>query len=245
MLPSGADAGGLRGSKSSMELQHEVAIDDSLTFLRNAQQVAAVVGDGGLEFVEGNENYALSGVSFPYARPEVKLFISRISAQFRESTGGKLVVTSLTRPSSLQPRNAHMLSVHPAGMAVDFRVPGDAAQRQWLEKALLGMESSGVLDVTRERYPPHYHIAVFPKAYLAYVETRGNYPTDAAPAAPRPDTRAAVAEHFTAPSAPVSPQARTDRTTVPLVLATMLLIVSAALLSARRMTQARTPAATE
>jgi hypothetical protein len=100
----------------------------------------------------------------------VKLFIERLGRQYFDAHGTPLVVTSLTRPAENQPRNAHQLSVHPAGMAVDFRVPQDARARAWLESALLQLENRGILDVTRERYPPHYHVAVFPAAYRAYVE---------------------------------------------------------------------------
>jgi hypothetical protein len=57
-------------------------------------------------------------------------------------------------------------------MAVDFRVPATAKERAWLENALLGLENARVLDVTREKYPPHYHVAVFPAEYLAYAEKR-------------------------------------------------------------------------
>jgi len=173
LAPSVATAAsGLRGSPSSMETQHEIAVDEKLTFLSKPSDVSDLVAEGGLVEVAGNSDYSLSGVSFPYARPEVKLFIERISAQHRKELGNQLVVTSLTRPSALQPRNAHELSVHPAGMAVDFRIPADARSRTWLEHALLGMENAHVLDVTRERFPPHYHVAVFPAEYLAYAEKR-------------------------------------------------------------------------
>lgn len=170
--PAGASAAGLRGSPSSMRVQHEVAIKEDLTFLANAAQVRTFVRSGGLEAVEGNADFSLIGVSFPFARPETKLFIERIAAQHRRETGEMLVVTSLTRPSAMQPRNAHELSVHPAGMAVDFRVPASAASRAWLERELMALETAKVLDVTRERNPPHYHVAVFPAEYLAYTKAR-------------------------------------------------------------------------
>lgn len=155
-----------------MREQHKIAVEEDLTFLRNSAQVQTLVDSGQLVTVEGNEDFSMSGVSFPYARPEVKLFIERLAAQHRRETGGQLVVTSLTRPTALQPRNAHDLSVHPAGMAVDFRVPATPESRAWLELALLGLENAQVLDVTRERNPPHYHIAVYPAEYLAYVKDR-------------------------------------------------------------------------
>jgi hypothetical protein len=168
-IPFRADAGTLRGSPSSMKQQHEIAVDEDLTFADEPAQIDNLVDSGALVSIEGNADFALSNVSFPYARPEVLLFIQRLSQQYHAENGAKLVVTSLTRPADLQPRNAHELSVHPAGMAVDFRVPSTAGQRAWLEKALLGLENARVLDVTREKHPPHYHVAVFPAEYLAYA----------------------------------------------------------------------------
>ncbi len=100
------------------------------------------------------------------------MFVEHVAADYRAATGAPLVVTSLTRPDALQPRNAHQLSVHPAGMAVDFRVPDDASQRVWFEKTLLELETKGLIDATRERYPPHYHVAVFAEPYSAYAKKR-------------------------------------------------------------------------
>jgi hypothetical protein len=155
-----------------MEQQHEVAVHEDLTFAEKAAEIDKLVDSGELVEVKGNKDYALSGVSFPYARPEIVVFIERLAAQYHADLGTRLVVTSLTRPEDKQPRNAHKLSVHPAGMAVDFRVPSDAKGRAWLENALLGLENSRVLDVTREKHPPHYHVAVFPAEYQAYAMKR-------------------------------------------------------------------------
>jgi hypothetical protein len=54
-------------------------------------------------------------------------------------------------------------------MAVDLRIPDSKADRRWLERTLLSLEDKAVLDVTRERHPAHYHIAVFPAMYERYV----------------------------------------------------------------------------
>ena len=167
-----AQAGELGGSLTSMKLQHGVAVEHQYTFLRTPAQIRDYVAKGRLEEVSGSANYVLNKVSFPYARREVRLFVERIAADYRAATGGTLVVTSLTRPDALQPRNAHQLSVHPAGMAVDFRVPEDAAGRQWVEKTLLTLEQRGLIDATRERRPPHYHVAVFREPFLAYEKKR-------------------------------------------------------------------------
>jgi hypothetical protein len=120
--------------------------------------------------IPGGANYQLAGVSYPYGRPALRTFVERLSAQHKSACGEPLVVTSLTRPSSEQPRNASDESVHPAGMAVDLRISPKAKCRAWLEKTLLSLEKSGVLDATRERHPAHFHVAVFPTAYLTYVE---------------------------------------------------------------------------
>jgi hypothetical protein len=55
-------------------------------------------------------------------------------------------------------------------MAIDVRRSNSRACRAWLESVLLSLEGSGVLEATRERYPPHYHIAVYPQPYSRYVE---------------------------------------------------------------------------
>lgn len=159
-------ADGLGGSPSSMVGQHEVAVESDYSFLRRPADVAHMVELGKLVSVNGNADYSLSKVSFPYARPEVLSFIEHLAMEYRENFGSKLVVTSLTRPGALQPRNAHALSVHPAGMAADFRIPADSTRRAWLEKRLLELEVAGAVDVTREKNPPHYHVAVFAGKYL-------------------------------------------------------------------------------
>ena len=159
----------LRGSRASMVRQNTIAKDHEYTFLRTSSDVNRFVDRGFLVPVTGNSNYELANVSFPYARPQVRTFVQRLSAQYRAACGEKLVVTSLTRPQSRQPRNASRQSVHPTGMAVDLRVSDRRACREWLEETLLSLERQGVLDATRERRPPHYHIALYPNQYDSYV----------------------------------------------------------------------------
>jgi hypothetical protein len=152
-----------------MERQHEVAVEESYSFLRTAADVKRLAASGALVPVSENADLALSGVSFPFARPEVRSFAEHFAARYREATGERLVVTSLTRPEALQPRNAHALSVHPTGMAVDLRVPAGSSQRAWFEGALADMQRQGLIDVTRERTPPHYHIAVFAERWTPFA----------------------------------------------------------------------------
>lgn len=159
----------LLGSIASVDRQHTVAVQHDYTFLEHSRDVRRFVGLGLLVPVRGGAHYRLAGVSFPYARPALRTFIERLASQYHAACGESLVVTSLTRPAVRQPRNASDLSVHPAGMAVDLRYPHRAACRRWLERTLLALENSDVLDATRERSPAHYHVAVFPTQYAEYV----------------------------------------------------------------------------
>ena len=160
----------LRGGTSSMDRQERSAKAHDFTYLRSPSEVRRFVELGLLVPVSSNANFRLKEVSFPYTRPEVRLFINRLGAQYRRACGEQLVVTSLTRPQTRQPRNASTRSVHPTGMAVDLRRSNNRACRAWLEDVLLYLEDRRVLEATRERRPPHYHIAVFPEQYGAYVE---------------------------------------------------------------------------
>lgn len=159
----------LRGSQASLDRQNRSARSHDFTFLKNASQVQRFVSAGYLVPVRGNGDYDVNRVSFPYARPEVRLFIERLSNQYRTACGEKLVVTSLTRPQSHQPSNASPRSVHPTGMAVDFRRSTSPACRTWLERTLLSLKSRGLVEAILERRPPHYHVAVYPQPYVQYV----------------------------------------------------------------------------
>lgn len=160
----------LRGSLAAMERQHGVALDFGAPFVRTPAELDRLVAKGALVRLEGNEDYGFrTGVHVLEARPEMRTFIEYLAADYRAACDEQLIVTSLTRPTSRQPPNAHRLSVHPAGIAVDLRVSQRAECRQWLEATLLEMEGEGLLDVTRERYPPHYHVALFPDRYMEFL----------------------------------------------------------------------------
>lgn len=164
----------LAGSAASMERQHQVAVQSGYEFLRRPADVRRAVDAGELIRLRSTEALALKHPDEAVARPEVRHFVEGFARTMRDECGERLVVTSLTRPLTRQPRNAHRLSVHPAGMAMDLRVPRTSRCRRWLEKALLDLEERQLLDVTRERSPAHYHVALFPDRYLAYVGLDGS-----------------------------------------------------------------------
>lgn len=164
-----AQAQTLLGSRATMERQNLAAVNYGYSFMQTSGEVMKHVEQGYLIKVGTTRHLDLHQVSFPYARAQVKLFVDRLSTQYHSACGEKLTVTSLTRPINKQPANASQASVHPTGMAVDLRIPPRGKCRSWLENTLLSLEKTGVLDVTRERNPPHYHVAVFTEDYASYV----------------------------------------------------------------------------
>lgn len=161
----------LRGSPASMQRQNRVAVKAEYTFARTMADIDRMLEEGELVELKPTRHLEIrSGLISHATRPEVRVFVMRLAEEYHKATGERLVVTSLTRPSGRQPRNASPLSVHPTGMALDLRISQKAASRQWIEKRLLGMEAKGVLDITREAFPPHYHLALFPEKYLQHLE---------------------------------------------------------------------------
>jgi hypothetical protein len=171
LLAPSNHAQSLSGSPASMDRQAQQARIHDFTYIEDAQRVRRFVDGGLLVHVEGSGDYDLHDVSYPYARPAVKLFVERLAGQFHSACGEVLTVTSLTRPRSEQPANAHDQSVHPTGMAIDLRMPGTPRCRDWLNRVLLSLEGTGVLEATRERNPAHYHVAIYPEIYESYVRS--------------------------------------------------------------------------
>jgi hypothetical protein len=164
------EAQSLRGSTASLDLQNEIARQHDFTYISTSAQAKWFVDHKYLVRVRSGGDYWVKNVSHPYARPEVALFITRLGSQYRAACGEQLVVTSLTRPTTRQPRNASPRSVHPTGMALDLRRSNNRGCRGWLEGVLLRLEGARVLEATYERRPPHYHVALFPSQYSSYVE---------------------------------------------------------------------------
>jgi LysM repeat protein len=159
----------LAGSRTSIEYQHTHATVHGYGFAQSSQDVTELVRTGQLVRITANRHFVIHNVSYPYLKPAVKTLLERLSAQYHNACGEQLTVTSMTRPVARQPANAHNNSVHPTGMAFDLRIPSNQRCRSWLERTLLALEDYNVLDVTRERNPPHYHVAVFPEPYTRYL----------------------------------------------------------------------------
>lgn len=169
LAPQAGEAQTLRGSRSSVDRMYSQARNHALPFYRTPRGVRAAAADGELVRLSGNANYRVAGVTYPYALPSTRTFVQRLAEQYRDVCGEKLVVTSAMRPSSFRLFNSVDKSVHPAGMAVDIRIPAKPRCRSWLRQRLLRLEAEGVAEATEERRPPHFHVAVFPGPYRRYV----------------------------------------------------------------------------
>jgi hypothetical protein len=162
----------LRGSRGSVERMYGQARRQDLTFYRSPGGVRSAAAEGDLVRLRGNGDYRVAGASYAYGLPTTRTFVQRLASQYREACGERLVVTSATRPKSMRLRNSVTESVHPTGMAVDLRKPTRGSCLRWLRQTLLDIEGEGVIDATEERHPPHFHVAVFPRQYAAYVGGR-------------------------------------------------------------------------
>ena len=157
----GSQLGSLRGSSQSLDRQQRAARHSRLKLHHSGREVLRSVRAHKLVTVTPNRYLQLANVSYPYAHPDLKQLISTLSRLYWRSCRAPLVVTSLTRPKREQPRNASHRSVHPAGIAVDLRVPPSEC-RKWLRDTLSSWERAGLIEATREKRPPHFHVVAFP-----------------------------------------------------------------------------------
>lgn len=160
-IAASASAQTLRGSPASVDLMYTSAHEKDLAFLHTRDDIyrSAVAGD--LKLLLITNDVALDRVRYPFVLPFTRRFVDSLAAAYHRVCGERLVVTSGARPISEQPRNASPKSVHPTGMAVDFRKPrNNPACLEWLRAGLLALENRRVIEATEERYPPHFHVAV-------------------------------------------------------------------------------------
>ena len=181
----------LRGSPSSLDRQNRAAARAGLSKLHSGDDIKRAAERGVVRRVEEGPLFELHDVSYPYAHPDLISFIHDLARFYQRACGDRLVITSLMRPISEQPRNASDRSVHPTGLAVDIRYPPRHCRAR-LEPALLALEREGVVEATRERRPPHYHVTLDPERYRQAIAQEGALAplSLAAPAAP-PQGRAA------------------------------------------------------
>jgi hypothetical protein len=135
----------LRGSQASIDRMYHHALDEKLSFYETPAGVRKAAADGRLVRLTPDATMVLHSVGYPYVRPSTRLFVDRLSAQYRDACGEQLVVTSAVRPARRQPANSTERSVHPTGMAVDLRKPRNAKCLRWLRATLLDLEDANLI----------------------------------------------------------------------------------------------------
>ena len=163
----------LRGSMSSINRMYRAALSEDFTFFETGAGVRRALNAGLLVRLDGGRReFGLHDIDYPYVRPATLTFVRRLAGQYQNACGEPLVVTSAVRPATRQPANSTERSVHPTGMAVDLRHPDDARCLRWLRQTLLELEGRGLIEATEERWPAHFHVAVFSTPYTRFVASR-------------------------------------------------------------------------
>ena len=165
-----AAAQSLRGSQASVQKMYTRAVRNDLDFYTTSKSVYQSVRDGELKLISITMDLTLEKVSYPFVLPRTLDVLNVFAKQYRAACGERLVVTSAARPRTEQPRNASPRSVHPTGMAIDFRRPtGDCLT--YMRGQLLALEKLGILEATEERRPVHFHVAVLQRGSFAPAQT--------------------------------------------------------------------------
>jgi LysM repeat protein len=185
VLAAPAAAQSLKGSHASVEKMYTRAVLNDLQFYSTSKGVYESVRDGELKLISITMDLTLDKVSYPFALPRTVALLNAFAKKYHETCGERLVVTSAARPRTEQPRNASPQSVHPTGMAVDFRKPSGACLT-FMRGELLALEKMGMIEATEERHPVHFHVAVLRGGSLvptATVASATQTPTPAQPSA--------------------------------------------------------------
>jgi hypothetical protein len=182
----------LHGSVASVEKMYDFATSHGLPFYRTPENVLDAIAHGHLIALTADSTFELkSDVHFSFVTREANWFVHAFAPQYRTVCGVPLTVTSAERPVTRQPKNSNPHSVHPTGIAVDFRRPQAGPCLNWIRGALAELERDGLIEATEEHHPVHLHVAVLvPPGSTASMPqlVRGNV-------AARAGVNAAVAEH--------------------------------------------------
>lgn len=181
-----SSANDLRATTESQIIQNQQADEDNLSRIEDSKMLDRFVRLKLLTAVPGDtRDYYLANVPsrYRYARPWTKLFIERLSNQYRDRFGAKLRVTSLIRTVSLQNslrrRNANAASpygekrsTHLTGASIDISKKGmTRAQQSWMRTVLRSLREKGHIFAIEEFQQPAFHIMVY-RQYEDYVDER-------------------------------------------------------------------------
>ena len=168
------ESNGFRKDALSGPLQY--AKDSDYEFAATKERLLELVEEDTLVELEETKSLKFNKVSRPYVLPVVAEFVYRLADQYNYGQRcGPLWLNGAARDTIFQQSlgNGSAKSVHPTGMAVDFKSTGlTDSCRDWLEQTLLEIEAAKRIDFTKERSPAHYHISVATHEYEAWLERR-------------------------------------------------------------------------
>jgi LysM repeat protein len=167
------------------------AVRNDLEFYTTSKGVYESVRDKELVMISITMDLTLEKVRYPFVLPRTRDVLNMFAKKYREACGERLVVTSAARPRREQPRNASPQSVHPTGMAVDFRRPTGECLT-YMRGQLLALEKLGILEATEERHPVHFHVAVLQRGSFAPATSVASATATQAPATPTEPAPTAV-----------------------------------------------------
>src|SRR3954469_17520324 len=149
------------------------ALTSDLDFFRTPAGIYDAVRDSEFVMIGITMDMTLDDVAYPFVLPKTKEFLYAFAKRYHDACGERLIVTSAARPTTEQPRNASPKSVHPTGMAVDFRKPAGACLT-FMRGELLGLERQGLIEATEEKHPVHFHVALLRQSRTATVVVTNN-----------------------------------------------------------------------
>lgn len=183
-VPAALEAATLRASTQSQLIQNQQADEDNLSRMEDLEMVARFARLQLLVPVESRtRDYYVHNIPDErrFLRPWAKLFLERLSRQYRSRFGSTMRITSLVRTEEhqrkLQRRNPNAAapdgekrSAHLTGACIDISKKGmTRAQMRWVRQVLSSLKEKGYLYAIEEFTIPNFHIMVH-RDYPDYVE---------------------------------------------------------------------------
>lgn len=184
LAPLSAAGATLRATSESQVLQNEQADRDRLSRMDDQEMIARFARLQLLVPVDDEtRNFYVYNVPDErrYLRPWAKLFLERLSRQYRAHFGKPLRITSMVRSEdhqrALQGRNPNAAapvgekrSAHLTGACLDISKKGMSRdQMRWVRQVLSSLKEKGYLFAVEEFTIPNFHIMVH-RNYPEYVE---------------------------------------------------------------------------
>lgn len=176
----------LRATRSSQAEQNQLADADHLSRMQDKEMLQRWARlQLLLPVKEKTRDYYLHAIpsDYRYLRPWARLFLDRISSQFRARFRRPMRVTSLVRTVSYQkylsrrngnaaPSTGPKASVHLTGACLDLSKKGMTRQQQaWVRNVLGQLRTKGYLYAIEEFQQPTFHVLVH-RRYEEYVAQR-------------------------------------------------------------------------